>query len=110
MTATLKKTATASAILRKTPAFQKPAMKRLLAEESANAQVAMLLHDAREAAGLTQRELAARVGTSRSVITRLEDADYRGHSLAMLRRIADALDLELTLELTPRRSNGTGQK
>jgi ribosome-binding protein aMBF1 (putative translation factor) len=106
MPATLKKTASASAILRRTPAFQKPTMTALLAEESANAEVAMLLHDAREAAGLTQRELAERVGTSRSVITRLEDADYRGHSLAMLRRIADALDLKLTLELTPRRSDG----
>ena len=33
-----------------------------------------------------------RVGTTASVICRLEDADYEGHSLAMLRRIAAALN------------------
>lgn len=53
--------------------------------------VAQALYDLRKAAGLTQAELAARVGTAPSVISRLEDADYEGHSLAMLRRIAKAL-------------------
>jgi transcriptional regulator with XRE-family HTH domain len=37
-------------------------------------------------------ELAARVGTTPSVISRLEYDDYDGHSLAMLRRIAAALN------------------
>jgi transcriptional regulator with XRE-family HTH domain len=46
----------------------------------------------RTKAGLTQKELAKHVGTTPSVISRLEDADYRGHSLAMLRRIARALN------------------
>jgi hypothetical protein len=32
------------------------------------------------------------IGTTASVISRLEDADYEGHSLAMLRRIAAALN------------------
>jgi DNA-binding XRE family transcriptional regulator len=43
-------------------------------------------------AGLTQKQLAKLAGTTPSVISRLEDADYDGHSLAMLRRIAAALD------------------
>ena len=43
-------------------------------------------------AGLSQRALARLVDTTASVICRLEDADYEGHSLAMLRRIAAALD------------------
>jgi transcriptional regulator with XRE-family HTH domain len=42
-------------------------------------------------AGLTQQTLAERVGTTASVISRLKDADYTGHSLATLRRIAAAL-------------------
>ncbi|MCH7703025.1 MAG: helix-turn-helix domain-containing protein [Planctomycetes bacterium] len=58
----------------------------------ANAEIARKLHDLREKAGLSQRELAKRVGTSASVICRLEDADYNGHSLSMLQRIAAALD------------------
>jgi hypothetical protein len=37
------------------------------------------------------------VGTTTSVICRLEDADYQGHSLAMLRRVADALNKRVEL-------------
>jgi transcriptional regulator with XRE-family HTH domain len=50
-----------------------------------------LLDDARTGAGLTQRELAERIGTKQSVVGRMEDADYEGHSLSMLKRIADAV-------------------
>jgi ribosome-binding protein aMBF1 (putative translation factor) len=53
--------------------------------------VGQAIYDLREAAGLSQAELARMVGTSPSVISRLEDADYHGHSLSMLRRVADAL-------------------
>ena len=52
--------------------------------------------------GLTQKELAQRVGTRQPVIARLENADYPGHSVRMLRRIAKALDLELHIELRPK--------
>ena len=60
--------------------------------ELANADVARKIYDLRTQAGLTQGELAKLVGTTTSVISRLEDADYEGHSLAMLRRIATALN------------------
>ena len=43
-------------------------------------------------AKLTQKQLAERVGTTQSVIARLEDADYEGHSLSMLQRIAAAVN------------------
>ncbi len=61
-------------------------------EELVNAELARKIDDLRSQAGLTQKELAALVGTTASVISRLEDADYDGHSLAMLRRIAAALN------------------
>jgi DNA-binding XRE family transcriptional regulator len=61
-------------------------------EELANAEVARKIYDIRTKAGLTQKQLAKLAGTTASVISRLEDADYDGHSLAMLRRIASALD------------------
>ena len=61
-------------------------------EELANADVARTIYMLRSKAGLTQKELAKHVGTTPSVISRLEDADYGGHSLAMLRRVASALD------------------
>jgi len=46
----------------------------------------------RTEAGLTQGQLGKLIGTTASVICRLEDADYEGHSLAMLNRIATALN------------------
>jgi ribosome-binding protein aMBF1 (putative translation factor) len=67
---------------------------RLAALEDARAQdeVARKIYELRTQAGLGQRELAKRVGTTASVICRLEDADYEGHSLSLLRRIAAALN------------------
>jgi ribosome-binding protein aMBF1 (putative translation factor) len=55
----------------------------LIERERVNAEVAQMIYDRRTAAGLTQKQLAERVGTRRSVISRLEDADYGGHSLSM---------------------------
>jgi ribosome-binding protein aMBF1 (putative translation factor) len=67
-------------------------------EEKLNAQVAILIHDARSQAGLTQKQLAELIGTKQQVIARLEDADYEGHSLSMLQRIATALDKKLVVD------------
>lgn len=61
-------------------------------EEVLNAEIARRIYDLRTKAGLSQRELAKRVGTTASTICRLEDADYEGHSLSLLKRIAEALD------------------
>jgi DNA-binding XRE family transcriptional regulator len=66
----------------------RPQKLALLEEERANAEIARKICELRAKAGLTQREFAKLVGTTASVICRLEDADYEGHSLAMLRRIA----------------------
>jgi ribosome-binding protein aMBF1 (putative translation factor) len=89
---TRRQTADAVAILRRRYFQGKPEKLALLDEERASAAVARKIHDLREKAALSQRELAKLVGTTASVICRLEDADYKGHSLAMLRRIARALD------------------
>src|SRR5438309_1145386 len=66
--------------------------------EFINADIAMKVHDARREAGLTQKQLADRIGTKQSVISRIEDADYDGHSLTVLKRIADALGKKLRVE------------
>ena len=72
-----------------------------LEEERANLEIACKLYDLRDKAGLTQKELAKLVGTTPSVISRLEDADYEGHSLSMLRRIAGALDKRVEIRFVP---------
>lgn len=59
--------------------------------------LALLVREMREDAGLTQTELARKVGTTQSVIARLEDAEYAGHSLTMLERIATACGVALKL-------------
>lgn len=78
-----------------------PALRRLAEEARGNAEVSQLVCDARTKAKLTQNELAALVGTTQSVIARLEDADYEGHSLTMLGRIATALGRRLEIRLVP---------
>jgi ribosome-binding protein aMBF1 (putative translation factor) len=64
-------------------------------------RVGQIIHDARIAAQLTQMQLADAVGTTQSVISQLEDAEYEGHSLSMLRRIAEALKMQVRIELVP---------
>jgi ribosome-binding protein aMBF1 (putative translation factor) len=70
--------------------------------------VARNIHDLRTQAGLSQRQLAKLVRTSASAICRLEDADYEGHSLAMLNRIAEALDRRVEIRFVPVRQ-GAGK-
>ena len=71
--------------------------------ELLNAKIAREIYDLRTKAGLTQRQLAKAVGTTASVICRLEDADYEGHSLSMLQRIAAALNSRVEIRIVPLR-------
>ena len=77
-----------------------PERQAMLDEEIVNVEAAQLVYNLRKKAGLSQRELAKRVGTTASVICRMEQADYEG-SLPMLRRIAGALNRRLELRTLP---------
>jgi ribosome-binding protein aMBF1 (putative translation factor) len=78
-----------------------PELRATIEEQRVNAQVAREIHELRTGRGLSQRQLAELVGTRQSAIARLEDADYEGHSLRMLRRIAQALGARLSVHLVP---------
>jgi transcriptional regulator with XRE-family HTH domain len=78
-----------------------PALAARVADAALNARIASQIFGARTDAGLTQSQLAARVGTTQSVIARLEDADYQGHSLRLLKKVARALGQTLRVELGP---------
>jgi transcriptional regulator with XRE-family HTH domain len=78
-----------------------PERQARLAEERIRVQAASAIYEARRAAGLTQKELADRIGTQQPVIARLEDADYEGHTLSMLDRIARALDSRVEVRFVP---------
>ena len=86
-----------------------PAMQEILAEERSNAAVARQIYELRTAKGLTQQQLAELIGTKQPVIARLEDADYQGHSLAMLYRIGAALGCSVAVGFVPR-SAAKGRK
>jgi DNA-binding XRE family transcriptional regulator len=72
-----------------------------LESEREKAAIAAQIYDLRNKAGLTQKQLADLVGTTQSVISRLEDADYRGHTLSLLERIATALHCRVEVRLLP---------
>lgn len=61
------------------------------------ARVALEITYFREKNGLTQGELAKKINTSQSAIARLEDPNYKGYSISTLRKISDALGIELVV-------------
>jgi transcriptional regulator with XRE-family HTH domain len=64
-------------------------------------RISQQLFELRQAAGLTQAELAHRIGTVAPVISRWENERYAGHSLSTLRRIARALGHQLEVRFVP---------
>ena len=95
-----KKTSNGVSILHNRYVKADPSRKAALQEERVSAHVARMIRDMRERAGLSQGELAEMIGTGQSAISRLEDADYEGHSLRMLQRVADALEQKVVVQLT----------
>jgi DNA-binding XRE family transcriptional regulator len=94
-------TTDAVAILHRRYYEGRPERLAALEEARANDNVAHKITALRLQAGMTQRQLAKLVGTTASVICRLESADYEGHSLAMLQRIADALKQRVEIRFVP---------
>ena len=84
------------------PFFEKllkdPEVRIQYEEEKIKSEIAFMVKRAREKTGLTQAELAERVGTSQSVIARLEGGnDTRTPSLSLLSRIAESCNAILEL-------------
>ncbi len=79
----------------------KPDSQALQEQFAEQAEVAEMLFAARKAAGMTQAELAAAAGTTQQVVSQLENADYEGHSLSMLKRLARAMHQRLELRMVP---------
>lgn len=106
-----KKTADALTILHRRYYAGKPARLAESEEARANDSVARKIAALREKAGLSQPKLAKLIGTTASVMCRLENADYEGHSLAMLNRIAAALNQRLEIRFVAlRKENKAAHK
>lgn len=77
-----------------------------LARAREEASIARQVRQLREARGLTQEQLARLIGTRKSAISRIEDADYTGHSMRMIRRICEVLNARVRIELIPLEKRG----
>lgn len=89
----------------------RPDRQAALEQARLHARIAQEIYAQRTKLGLTQTQLAQRVGTSVSAISRLEDADYDGHSLNVAVRVMVALGLRLDLRVLPlKRANARSRE
>ena len=96
-----KRTSDGAEILHRRYYEGKPARLAQLEEQRTEDEIARSIYQLREKAKLTQKQLAELVGTTSSVISRLEDSGYEGHSLTMLKRIAAALNKRVEIRFLP---------
>ena len=96
-----RKTTTDAVEILKARYFNIPKRLKDLEKARQEADIAAQIYELRQQAKLTQKQLAELIGTTQSVISRLEDADYKGHSLEMLRRIAQSLHCKLQVQIVP---------
>ena len=102
-----KKTADAVRILHQRYIRNNREREESLQQERQNIGIAEQVYNLRTQANLSQKKLADLVGTTQSVISRLEDADYNGHSLTMLRKIAAVLNQHVEVRFVPNDSEYT---
>jgi transcriptional regulator with XRE-family HTH domain len=81
-----------------------PAFARRFEEAGEAWDVALQIAALREKAGLSQKELARKLKTSQQNVSRLESPSYEGHSLTMLRRVAEVLGATVRVAIEPRDS------
>jgi len=74
---------------------------KYIEQERKRVEIAQKIYELRAQVNLTQQELAERIGTRQSVISRLESADYYGHTLKMLNKIASAVHCDVKVEFIP---------
>lgn len=78
---------------------------KYIEQEKQRVKIAQKIYELRNQANLTQQELAERIGSRQSVISRLENADYDRHSLRMLHKIAHAMHCKVEVRLVPENGN-----
>ena len=79
-----------------------PELRRIYDEEAAKKELWLQLVEARQEAGLTQAELAERLGVSQAQVARLEKRGYDAYTLNSLRRYVEALGTGFRLEVSVR--------
>jgi predicted XRE-type DNA-binding protein len=77
-----------------------PEYQRIYEGEAAKSELWLQLVEARQAAGLTQKQVAERMGVSQAQVARIEKAGYDAYTLRTLRRYIEALGDEFSLQVT----------
>jgi DNA-directed RNA polymerase specialized sigma subunit len=79
--------------------WAEPENRRLYEEEAKKKELWLQLVEARKASGLTQKEIAERMGVSQVQVSRIEKRGYDAYTLRTLRRYLDALGNGFSLEV-----------
>lgn len=86
-----------------------PGYQAIYEEEAAKSELWLQLVEARQAAGLTQEQVAKRLGVSQAQVARMEKRGYDAYTLNSLRRYVQALGDGFSLEVKVRQEP-TGQR
>ena len=81
--------------------LQDPDFAARFEQAGATWDVALQISALRQQAGLSQKDLAKLLHTSQQQISRLESTGYEGHSLSMLRRVAEVLHARVRVVFEP---------
>jgi len=84
--------------------MQKPKFKKCWTNLDNEFELLEEIIKARETTGLTQTELAEKIGTKQPALSRLEKGGIKKATIETLNKIADALDMELIIKLKPRKA------
>ena len=79
-----------------------PAFRKVYEEEAAKKELWLQLVEARQEAGLTQQEVATRLGVSQAQVARMEKRGYDAYTLTSLRRYVEALGGGFYLQVSVR--------
>lgn len=79
-----------------------PEFRAIYEEEAAKKGLWLQLVEARQAAGLTQEQMAQRLGVSQSQVAKIERRGYEAYTLTTLRRYIQALGTDFILEVQVR--------
>lgn len=90
-----------------------PQRRAIYEEEAAKSELWLQLVEARREAGLTQKQMAQRLGVSQAQVARIEKEGYDAYTLNTLRRYVKALGEGFALEVairTPQQPNSISSR
>ncbi len=77
-----------------------PGWDEMVAAEELKMQIGQAVHDLRNKVGLSQADLAKLTNTNQSIISKVENADYDGNAIEILRRVCFALHSKISIQCT----------